>query len=147
MAVRIPGPQPTAGLERYYLDESPDRFLRQRDSVLVTLDPASAAAAELANRGTAPIGGALGDTSAVESDQANLHTAIEDQANRVVTSAAGVNDLRGDPLSPNFPAISDAVNKSGAGIGSAPNVAIGLPPPPATGAPGDGGGPGDGGNI
>ncbi len=96
MAIRIPGRQPTAGLESFFLNESPAWLPTQRESALVVLGAASGVSEGLANGGTAPLGGALSDTGTIDSEQAYLAGALEDQANRAVSDAGSVNNLRGD---------------------------------------------------
>src|SRR5260370_15365539 len=143
MAIRIPGRQPSAGLESFFLNESPAWLPTQRESALVVLGAASGVSEGLANGGTAPLGGALSDTGTIDSEQAYLAGALEDQANRAVSDAGSVNNLRGDPLAGNFGAIDDSIGRTGSGLGSAPGVNIGLPPPGNFSPPnqGPGGGP------
>lgn len=145
MAVRIPGPQPTAGLERFYLDESTGWLSSERDSAGVVLSDPTARIRELADSGAPPIAAAVADTSGLESDQASLSSALDDQQNRTVADASSMNNLRGDPLAPAISQVNESVDKATGGLGAAPGLINGVPGVPISySPPNQGAGGGDG---
>jgi hypothetical protein len=130
MAVRIPGPQPTAGLEKFFLVESPAWMPGPLDSGARIGAEIAGVFSEWAGGTVAPAAGSLSDLGLLESEIAGgEHEALE-RANAAVVDAGGANTLRDDRISQNYGVIDEAIDGAGQGIGNAPGVTLHLPPVP-----------------
>lgn len=120
MAVRIPGQQPTFGLEPLFLPGSADWMARPLETAGGVLAPSTAASSAIADRDVVPSANTLAGDQTIPTDSGFLSDAIDGQANTAAILADRVNSRRGDPLAPSFPGITDAVNQTGRGIGPPP---------------------------
>lgn len=131
MAVRIPGQQPTFGLERWFLPGDPGWMPAGTSSAGGVLAPSTGFVDELADRQVAPAGANLAGDQGIPTDSGMLQAVIDDRANVAAVLADRVNSKRGDPLAAAIPGVQDAVNRTGQGIGPAPTTGPIVPPPPA----------------
>jgi len=120
MAIRIPGPQPPLGLDRYFLDESPGWMPQATDTASGILGTASSTFAELAGGQVAPIAAGISDTGPIDSEQASLAGVGVGQASLAAANADRVNARRDDRLSGNFGAIDDQIGSAGNNLGNSP---------------------------
>ncbi len=131
MAIRIPGQQGTFGLEPYFLPGSADWIPGPSDSAERILGEGKAQTDGIADQQVVPTAAAVGDTAPIHSAHADIAAGVSDHLNRAVADTGDVNNLRADPLSPQFGAIDQTVDGVASSLGGVPGVNINLPAAPA----------------
>ncbi len=143
--IRIPGRQATAGLERFYLTESPEWMPRPLDSGERIASSSAAVFNDLAGREVAPLAPAVNDTGELETGIGQGEAAGIDVDNRLAVATDEATLLREDKIAPAIGPTDAAVDQAGgaigrspAGGGAVPGVNIPIEGPPDTGRKGRG---------
>jgi hypothetical protein len=127
---RIPGKQPTAGLEGFYLVESPAWMPAPADSG----DRIAAVVGQVLDQwaaGTvAPNGRALDQAGLVETAMGEAIQEGNNRASAAAIDAAGTATLLPDDISPNFAAVDGAIAAGVPNLGGPPGIDPNIPPPP-----------------
>ena len=131
MTVRIPGPQPTAGLEPYFLDPSPAWMPGPTDSGARLAGETARAIQDISGRDLVPNAVYVADTTEVETGISDAETSGVDRSSAAAGTTARVVQLSRDPTTADFSVVDGGVDRISKGIGSTPDTpGINYPPPP-----------------
>lgn len=127
---RIPGKQPTAGLEGYFLVESPAWMPGPADSGERIAAVVGGVLDQWAAGTIAPNGRALDGAGLVEVAMGEAIQEGDNRASAVAIGAAEANSVRPDDISQNFAAVDGAIAEGVPQLGGPPGFDPNIPPPP-----------------